>query len=304
MILYVGDATHTVHMTNDMERMYDTPDRPEDRLAPEVPPATEPSSWNARVTRVVAVQIQYWRGERGLSAQQLAERTRELGYHVPRSVIANLENDRRDTIGVGELLVLAAALDVPPTMLVTPVGIESSVEILPGVQVSPWKARGWILGARHPDYATFSLANWENSRRAIVLYDVHRILVSEQQHIQHRVRRLTEHYQLEIGDVFDWPEGENQRPNMLKHAVQELVYSLDRIRKHRQLIANEGLQLPDLAPGLAVLLRETEDANDERSQELESRPTLAGEALPSFIFDLIRSTTQSRRGILDEGPAD
>lgn len=138
-------------------------------------PAAEGSgqAWPSSVTRVVAAQIRLWRERRGLSALQLSERTKGLGYHIPRSVIANLENDRRDTISVAEILVVAAALDVPPIMLITAVGQEPAVEILPNVVVTPWKARGWIVGAVDPGYGRFSPNAWQESRQAIALYDVH-----------------------------------------------------------------------------------------------------------------------------------
>jgi len=49
-----------------------------------------------------------------MMAPQPANRTAELGYKLPRSVPANLKNERRDRTSVAELLILAAALDVPP----------------------------------------------------------------------------------------------------------------------------------------------------------------------------------------------
>ena len=64
--------------------------------------------------------------------QQLADRTAELGMPIPRSVLANLESGRRDTVSVAEVLVLAAALDVAPIELICPVGFDKQTEMLPG----------------------------------------------------------------------------------------------------------------------------------------------------------------------------
>ena len=86
-----------------------------------------------------------------MSAQQLADRTRELGLHVIRSVIANLENGRRDNISVAELVILARALDVPPVLLLYPVGCEDTVEVSPGEQLPPWDALQWFTGASDQD---------------------------------------------------------------------------------------------------------------------------------------------------------
>src|SRR5689334_10593960 len=134
---------------------------------------TQPSpNWSTLVARRIAAQVRYWREQRGMTAVQLANRTRELGYHLPRSVLANLENNRRDTVTVAETLILAAALDVPPVLLLAPVGREPEIEVLPGTRATPWHARGWLHGATEPDYKGFSATLWQQSRRILVLYDI------------------------------------------------------------------------------------------------------------------------------------
>lgn len=81
-----------------------------------------------------------------MSAQQLADRTAELGYPLTRSTIASLESGRRGTVTLADLLVLAMALDVPPVALVFPVGRVASVEPLPGVTDDPLAAAEWWSG--------------------------------------------------------------------------------------------------------------------------------------------------------------
>ena len=83
-----------------------------------------------------------------MSAQQLADRTNELEMPIPRSVLANLESGRRDSVSAAEVLVLARALDVPPVALVVPVGYEESVEILPGRSLTALEALLWLTGER------------------------------------------------------------------------------------------------------------------------------------------------------------
>lgn len=107
---------------------------------------TQGSAWPKRLTTVIAGQVQRIRGERRMSAQQLADATAELGHPVARSVIANLESGRRDTVSIAELVVLARALRVPPLLLVFPIGSEPTVEVLPGVQVPTWPAALWFTG--------------------------------------------------------------------------------------------------------------------------------------------------------------
>lgn len=102
--------------------------------------------WQEQLTRMVAREIRRHRDRRKLSAQQLADRTAELGSPVPRNVIANLESGRRDVITVAEVLVLAAALDVAPTELICPVGFDEQIELLPGRMMDPLQASRWVDG--------------------------------------------------------------------------------------------------------------------------------------------------------------
>lgn len=103
-------------------------------------------TWQGRVTRTIAREIRRYRDERKMSAQQLADRTAELGMEIPRSVIANLESGRRETVTVPELQVLAAALQVAPVELVCPAGFDEQTEILPDRMVDPLSASLWFRG--------------------------------------------------------------------------------------------------------------------------------------------------------------
>ena len=99
------------------------------------------------MTAQVAESIDYWRSHRGWSAQKLADRCDKLGMAIPRNTIDNLENGRRTTITVGELLVLSEALGVPPILLLVPYGRADTVEVLPGVEGSVTLAAAWIEGS-------------------------------------------------------------------------------------------------------------------------------------------------------------
>lgn len=107
---------------------------------------TQNANWPKSLTAVIASQVQRTRGERGMSAQQLADATAALGHPLPRSVIANLESGRRETVSVAELLVIARALRVPPLVLVFPIGSEPTVEVLPETEIPTWLAAKWFTG--------------------------------------------------------------------------------------------------------------------------------------------------------------
>ena len=83
-----------------------------------------------------------------MSTQRLDERTAELGMRIPRSVLANLESGRRNTVSAAEILVLAAALDVPPSLLLFPIGRLELMDALPDLPLPPWQAFEWFTAER------------------------------------------------------------------------------------------------------------------------------------------------------------
>lgn len=103
--------------------------------------------WSARLIKVAAGQIKRYRLARRLSAQQLADACTEIyGLPMKRSVLANLESGRRPTLSLMELLVLAKILQVPPLLLIFPVGDEETIEVLPGLTMNTWDAARWFTG--------------------------------------------------------------------------------------------------------------------------------------------------------------
>jgi transcriptional regulator with XRE-family HTH domain len=90
----------------------------------------------------MASQIRHYRRRHRMSAQQLADRTGELGMPIARSVLANLESGRRGTVSVPEMLIFAQALDIAPADLLIP---PDGLEILPGVTWSRKEALRWLI---------------------------------------------------------------------------------------------------------------------------------------------------------------
>ncbi|GAA3853904.1 hypothetical protein GCM10023084_05180 [Streptomyces lacrimifluminis] len=134
------------------------------------PPAPD---WSTRLALSVAREVRRHRQSQGLSAQQLADRCTEVGMPIQRSVLANLESGRRTTVTIAEVLVLAAALNVPPAALVFPVGRTDVVEALPGKEIDPLNAVEWFSGVRSID------SKVPFSRNALFLYRRHRALVKD-----------------------------------------------------------------------------------------------------------------------------
>lgn len=83
----------------------------------------------------------------GLTAAQLADRTRALGYPIHRVAIGKLEtNARAGKVDLGEILVLAAALETSPVSLVFPGPYNEQVETVPGLPTTQLSAAQWFSG--------------------------------------------------------------------------------------------------------------------------------------------------------------
>lgn len=96
----------------------------------------------------VAAAIKKARGNR--PAQWLADETAKLGYPISRSALANYESGRKKGLDVGELIVIAAALKVPPVALLFPELPDGVVDLVPGIPVSSEDALAWFSGESHP----------------------------------------------------------------------------------------------------------------------------------------------------------
>lgn len=81
-----------------------------------------------------------------MKGSDLSARTKELGYEIPRSTLANIEIGRKSAIGLHEIIILAAALEVSPTSLLFDVGNESLIELLPGDHRAQIEASSWFAG--------------------------------------------------------------------------------------------------------------------------------------------------------------
>ncbi|MEU0520652.1 helix-turn-helix transcriptional regulator [Streptosporangium sp. NPDC006007] len=95
-------------------------------------------------------RIREFRRRRGMSAQALADLCADAGMpDLGRQVISNLENGRRDMVTLGEVLMLAYALDVPPVSLFLPMGGES-LAITPDIEMDAMRLLLWVSGEQPP----------------------------------------------------------------------------------------------------------------------------------------------------------
>jgi transcriptional regulator with XRE-family HTH domain len=136
--------------------------------------AMEQTTWAKREAAGIGERVAHYRSAAKITAQQLAERCAALGLpEISRVVIAKLETGRREAVSTAELKVLAAALGVPPVLLLFPLGQAQAVEALPGRAVHPWDGIRWFTGEVQ------ELDGQEGSESPISLFSLHHHLVSQ-----------------------------------------------------------------------------------------------------------------------------
>lgn len=132
--------------------------------------------WNGRMAERIGRRVADYRkssgtGGRPITAQALADRCAELGHPLDRSVIAKLEKGLRQTVTVADLLVLAAALEVPPIALVFAPAQEEETEMLPGHTVATWQGIEWFTGEAPMGPDSFS--EWRRDPAGLTSYRWH-----------------------------------------------------------------------------------------------------------------------------------
>lgn len=99
------------------------------------------SEWSEQLVSRFAAQLRERRTKLDLSAQQLADRTEEMGHPVSRTAIADFELGRRkDRLMLGDALVLAEALRMPLAAMLYPQLPDGEVEVYPGLSIDSMSA--------------------------------------------------------------------------------------------------------------------------------------------------------------------
>lgn len=102
--------------------------------------------WPKRLSVHIGQQLRRYRDDQDVLARELADRTEKLGHRVETNVIANMESGRRGNVPVADLLVLARALNIPPALLLCPLGQAEDLEPLPNWNVDAWAGFEWVTG--------------------------------------------------------------------------------------------------------------------------------------------------------------
>jgi transcriptional regulator with XRE-family HTH domain len=108
-------------------------------------------AWELGLTARAGTAVRARRKTLKLTAVQLAERTKQLGYPITRVAITKIEgNTRAGKLGVAELVTLAEALEASPLELLYPGPPDRRIDYLPGRSASTLDASTWFVG--EPDW--------------------------------------------------------------------------------------------------------------------------------------------------------
>ncbi|WP_231912711.1 helix-turn-helix transcriptional regulator, partial [Rhodococcus sp. EPR-157] len=113
--------------------------------------------WAADTAKRIGGAVAHYRKKRDISAVELSSRTTDLGYPITRGTIAKIEGGHRGgKFDVVEVFILAAALEVPPALLMFPEFPDGPVSPVPTSDLSSFRAALWLVGEetitwQHPD---------------------------------------------------------------------------------------------------------------------------------------------------------
>ena len=214
-----------------------------------------PEAWATEVNRSIAAQIREWRKNRRLSAQQLSERCARIGYAIPRNIIANIETGRRGTISVVEVLALAMALNVPPTLLLFPVGRTPVMHTAPLRDTRPGYAIKWFAGEVRPQPGMTGLdqgtkhgdasREWDEAHDVFIAHQRHDSLVRRYRYVRDdavaELKRMANPLSQEHNTELD-----RVRQRQAELLARDLAEAIDLLRRHRQAMNEHGYVVPAL----------------------------------------------------------
>ena len=184
-------------------------------------------------------RLQHYRKALGLSQEQLAARVAEHGGAIHQTTIMRTERGERHAT-LNEFLLFAAALNVPPPLLLIPLGDERLVAITPKSKIHPHLALKWFVGyeflAASDRRAVGNLNEFLINSRPLRLYNRLQEVQEKAHGAWSRVKRLE--YVLEEGDELQRGELSNARADLVD-AFEDLAAVLFQMRK-------EEIQTPEM----------------------------------------------------------
>ena len=142
-------------------------------------PSCPPDTPSKTIAEVVAERVREHRKRHNWSQERLVEEMEKLGYPLNRVSLSKLEagKTRTENVPLREILVLAAALDVPPVLLFIPLGEEEDIYLTPSIRLDNHLAFRWVTGSepfcrRGPDGGNRARnpGAWKEAARPVWLF--------------------------------------------------------------------------------------------------------------------------------------
>jgi transcriptional regulator with XRE-family HTH domain len=212
--------------------------------------------WTDQVMATVAAEVRRRRKELGLSAQELADACADLGHPIPRNVIANMESGRRSTLPLVDVIVLAAALDTAPILLLYPLGYTTEVQKLPLTDsVTTWEALHWFTGETGDSFG------FENQMlRNFRAHDHHQTAALAAQRDADYAR-----WQARTANTQEQREDAQRKAD---HYAREADHHTKRLLNARRFIEEDGGTPPYLDPQLSDTEPADPETGDAEPEEL------------------------------------
>ena len=183
-----------------------------------------------------------------MSAQDLADKCAEIGHPIPRNVLANMESGRRANLPLVDVIVLAAALDTSPILLLYPLGHVDEVQKLPlSNPVPTWDALLWFNGEE-----SGLLGGEDLMLRNFRAHQHH-------QAAAHTAARDADHARWQARTA-NTPERREDAQRDAEHYADKAAHHKSRLRVARAFIRNEDGTPPHL---IDPTLRDTDDTTPD-----------------------------------------
>ncbi|TFD48718.1 XRE family transcriptional regulator [Cryobacterium sp. Hh11] len=199
-------------------------------------------------------KIAKYRKKLKLTAEEVAEKA---GFGLTRSIVANLENGRKDDITVRQLIAIAFVLQVSPATLVFDVRKPYHQMVLTGgenfeASVAVWAARDWFGGLVDPEllHASVNGEPYDGQAKSgdhwieqLITETLHRRmdLLRQLRTIEDRYAALRASMTEETGS--DMPEGMKSDVEASRRVIHAELYTTDRA------LRASGVYLDDDGPG-------------------------------------------------------
>jgi len=136
-------------------------------------------------------QLRRLRKRKGWTQQRLSDELEKLGHVIHPTAILKIEKGIR-AVTVDEFLALAAALNVPPPLLLLPLGEEDTVQITKKSKIHPHLALDWVTGDEclvSTERKVIRRGEWLEGSEPLRLYRTLRVVQDELGHVEAWIRR-------------------------------------------------------------------------------------------------------------------